>query len=58
MGGGAIGDGCGFVGREMTFFWSGVVVFDKEGVNVVIHGKATGARGVVPGQVNASIEVN
>ena len=57
MGGGAIGDGCGFVGREMTFFRLGVVVFDKEGVDVVIHGEATGVHGVVPGQVNASIEV-
>ena len=34
-----------------------MVVFDKEGVNVVIHGEATGAHGVVPDQVNAGIEV-
>ena len=34
-----------------------MVVFDKQGVNVVIHGEATGAYGVIPGQVNASIEV-
>ena len=41
----------------MTFFRMVMVVFDKQGVDVVIHGEATGASGVVPGQVNASIEV-
>ena len=41
----------------MTIFRLGMVVFDKQGVDVVIHGEATGARGVVPGQVNVSVEV-
>ena len=50
LGDGTIGDGSGFVGREAAFFRAGVVVLDKEGVNVVIHGEATGVRGVVPGQ--------
>ena len=57
MGGGTKGDGRGFVGQEATLIRAGVVVFDKEGVDVVIHGEATGACGVIPGQVNASIEV-
>ena len=36
---------------------AGVVVLDEESVNVVIHGEAAGAHGVIPGQVDASIEV-
>ena len=58
MGSGAIGDGRGFVGQEMTFFRAGVVVLYDESGDVVIHGEATDASSVVPGQVDASIEVS
>jgi hypothetical protein len=57
LGGGTIGDRSGLVGRKATFFRVGVVVLDKESVNVVMHGEATGASSVVPGQVDAGIEV-
>jgi hypothetical protein len=41
----------------VRIFRVGVVVLDKEGVDVVIHREATGALCVVPGQVDAGIEV-
>ena len=38
-------------------FRAGVVVFDEESVDVVIHGEPAGSSSVVPSQVDASIEV-
>ena len=38
-------------------FRAGVVVLYKESGDVVIHGEATGASSVAPGQVDAGIEV-
>ena len=57
MGGGTVGDGSGLVGSEAVLFRAGVVVFDEESVDVVVHGEPVGASSVVPGQVDAGIEV-
>ena len=42
----------------MALFWAGVVLFDKECVDVVIHREPAGGSGVVSGQVDAGIEVD
>ena len=50
---GAINDGCVTKRRVLRFRWDGVAPFKKEVFNVIIDGQATGAFGVVPGEINA-----
>ena len=54
---GTIDDGCSLVGREDWSLGSLVVVFGEHCVDVVFHGETTGALGVVPGEVDACVEV-
>ena len=54
---GAIDDGCSLVGREDWLPGSLVVVFGEHCFDVVYHGETTGAFGVIPGQVDACVEI-
>ena len=50
---GTINDGCGVKGIVLRFLWDGVATFKKEVFNVILDGQATGAVGVVPGDIYA-----
>ena len=50
---GAINDGCVAKGRVLRFRWDGVAPFKKEVFDVILDGQATGAFGVVPGEIDA-----
>ena len=49
----AINDGYVAKGRVLRFRWDGVAPFKEEVFNVILYRKATGAFGVVPGEINA-----
>ena len=49
---GAVDDGCMAKGRVLRFRWYGVAPFEKEVFDVILDGQATGAFGVVPGEIN------
>ena len=49
----AINDGCVVKGRVLRSRWDGVAPFEKEVFDVILDGQATGAFGVVPGEINA-----
>ena len=48
---GTISDGSSLVRRENWSLGFLMVIFGEHGVDVVFHGEATGALGVVPGEV-------
>ena len=50
---GAINDGCVAKWRVLRFRWDGVAPFKKEVLDVILDGQATGAVGVVPGEIDA-----
>ena len=50
---GAIDDGCVAKGRVLRFQWDGVAPFEKEVFDVILDGQATGAFGVVLGEIDA-----
>ena len=50
---GAIDDGCVAKGIVLRFRWDGVAPFKKEVFDVILDVQATGAFGVVPGEINA-----
>ena len=50
---GAVDDGCVEKGRVLRFRWDGVAPFEKEVFDVIFDGQATGAFGVVPGEIDA-----
>ena len=52
---GAINYGCVIVGGKLTLLGVGVILIEAEVDDVVIHGKATGAMGVVPFDIHASV---
>ena len=52
---GAINYGCVIVGGNLTLLGVGVILIEVEVDDVVIHGKATGAMGVVPFDIQASV---
>ena len=52
---GAINDGCVIVGGKLTLLGLGVIPLEAEFGNVLIHGQETGATGVVPFEIDASI---
>ena len=54
---GTIGDRGSLVRREDWSLGFLMVIFGEHGVDVVFHGEATGALGVVPGEVDACVEV-
>jgi len=54
---GTISDGSSLVRREDWSLGFLVVIFGEHGVDVVFHGEATGAFGVVPGEVDAGVKV-
>ena len=41
----------------MAFFGKGMVILEEEGCDVLLHGKAAGALGVVPGKVDAGMKI-
>ena len=51
---GAVDDGCAAKGRVLRFQWDGVAPFEKEVFDVILDGQATGAFGVVPGEIDAA----
>ena len=50
---GAVDDECVAKGRVLIFRWNGVAPLEKEVFDVILDGQATGAFGVVPGEINA-----
>ena len=50
---GSVDDGCVAKGRVLRFQWDGVAPLEKEVLYVIIDGQATGAFGVVPGEIDA-----
>ena len=50
---GAVDDGCVAKWRVLRFRWDGVAPLEKEVFNVIIDGYATGAFGLVPGEIDA-----
>ena len=50
---GAVDDGCLAKGRVLCFRWDGVAPLEKEVFYVILDGQATGAFGVVPGEIDA-----
>ena len=50
---GAINNGCVLVGGNLTILGVGVIPLEVEVYYVFIHGKATGAMGVVPFEIDA-----
>ena len=52
---GAINDGCVLVGRKLTLLGVGVIPLEAEVGDLVIHGKGTGAMGLVPFDIDASV---
>ena len=50
---GAVDDGCMSKGRVLRFRWDGVAQLEKEIFYVILDGQATGAFGVVPGDIDA-----
>ena len=53
---GAVDDGCVAKGGVLRFRWDGVAPLEKEVFYVILDGQATGAFGVVPGEIDASKE--
>ena len=49
---GAVDNGCVAKGRVLRFRWDGVAPLEKEVFNVILDGQATGAFGVVPGEID------
>ena len=54
---GAIYAGCVLVGRKLTLLVVGVIPLEAEFGDVVVHGEATGAFGVVPLGIDAGVQV-
>ena len=54
---GAISDGCLLVGGKLTLIGVRVIPLEAEVRNVVVHGEATGAAGVVPLEIYSGIQV-
>ena len=52
---GAINNGYVLVGGNLTLLGVRLIPFEAEVNDVVIHGKATGAMGVFPFDINASV---
>ena len=52
---GAINNGCVLLGGNLTLLGVGVIPLEAEVGYVVIHGKATGAMGVVPFEIDGSV---
>ena len=50
---GAVDDGCVAKGRVLRFRWDSVAPLEKEVFYEILYGQATGAFGVVPGEINA-----
>ena len=50
---GAVDDGCVAKGSVLRFRWDGVAPLEKEVLYVILDGQATGAFGVVPGEIDA-----
>ena len=44
-------------GRWLAFLGKRAVVFEKEGCNVFIHSEVAGACSIVPGEVDARVEI-
>ena len=55
---GAIKNGCIFLGVKLTLLGVGVIPLELEVGDVVVHGKATGAMGVVLFEINAIVKIN
>ena len=49
---GVVDDGCVAKGRVLRFQWDGVAPLEKEVFYVILDGQATGAFGVVPGNID------
>ena len=54
---GAIIDGCVLIGGKLTLLGVGVIPLEAEVGNVVVHGKATGAMGVVLFDIDARVQI-
>ena len=50
---GAVDDGYVAKGRVLRFRWYGVAPLEKDVLYVILDGQATGAFGVVPGDIDA-----
>ena len=50
---GAVDDGRMAEGSVLGFCWDGVAPLEKEVFDVILDGQATGAFGVVPGEIDA-----
>ena len=50
-------DGCCFGWGELSFLWDGMIILEEDCCDVFIHGEATGSLLVVPGEVDAGVEV-
>ena len=55
---GAINDGSVLVGGNLTLLGVGIIPIEAEIGNVIIHGKATGAMGVVPSDIDDSVQIS
>ena len=54
---GAISDGCLLVGGKLTLIGVRVIPLEAEVRNVVVHGEATGAAGVVPLVIDSGVQI-
>ena len=50
---GAVDDGRMAEGSVLGFWWDGVAPLEKQVFNVILDGQATGAVGLVPGEIDA-----
>ena len=55
---GSIDDGCVLVGGKLKILGIGVIPLEAELGDVVVRGKATGALGVVPLDIDGDVQVN
>ena len=53
---GAIDDGCVLVGGKLTLLGVRVIPLEAQVGDVVVHGKATGALGVVPFEIDVRLK--
>ena len=54
---GSINNGCVLVGVNLTLIGVGLIPLEVEVGDVVVHGKATGAMGVVPIEIDTSVQI-